>query len=105
MSVTFSIIAGLVVPFVVSFLKNKAWSAQVKQVIAIAVSLVVGAGITIVDNGVSVVSWQDFLANFGVIFAVANIWYSQYFGGTSLNASLENIGVGSSTLPSEVDLP
>jgi hypothetical protein len=105
MSITFSIIAGLIVPFVVSFLKNKAWSVQVKQVVAIVVSLAVGAGITVIDNGVSIANWQDLLANFGIIFTVANIWYNQYFGNTSVNASLENSGVGSGAFPSEVDLP
>jgi uncharacterized membrane protein len=105
MSVTFAVIAGLIVPFVVSFLKNKAWSTQVKQLIAIAVSLVVGAGITVIDNGVSVSNWQDFLANFGVIFTVANVWYGQYFGDTAVNTKLESSGVGSSTLPSEIDFP
>lgn len=105
MSVTFAIIAGLIVPFVVSFLKNKAWSAQIKQIVAIAVSLVVGVGITIIDNGVSISNWQDLLANFGVIFTVANVWYGQYFGDTTINAKLESTGVGSSTLPSEIDFP
>ena len=105
MSVTFSIIAGLIVPFLVSFLKSKAWSAQAKQVVAIVVSFVVGAGITVIDNGVSISNWQDLLANFGVIFTVANVWYSQYFGGTAVNAKIESSGVGSSTLPSEIDFP
>jgi hypothetical protein len=102
MSVTFSIIAGLVVPFVVSFLKSKAWSAQVKQLVAIVVSLVVGAGVTVIDNGVELATWQDLLANFGVIFTVANIWYSQYFGSTSVNTVLENTGPGSGSFPPEV---
>lgn len=105
MSITFSVIAGLVVPFLVSFLKSKAWSTQVKQLVAIVVSLVVGAGITIIDNGVAIANWQDFLANFGIIFTVANVWYSQYFGDTAINAKLESSGVGSSTLPSEINYP
>lgn len=105
MSVTFAVIAGLIVPFVVSFLKNKTWSTQVKQLIAIAVSLVVGVGITFIDNGVSVDGWQDILANFGVVFTVANVWYGQYFGNTVVNAKLESSGVGASSLPSEIDFP
>ena len=105
MSITFSIIAGLIVPFAVSFLKSKTWSVQVKQVVAIAVSLIVGAGITIIDNGVEISNWQDFLANFGVIFTVANIWYSQYFGDTAINAKLESSGVGANAIPSEIDFP
>lgn len=105
MSITFSIIAGLIVPFAVSFLKSKTWSNQAKQLVAVVVSLVVGAGVTVIDNGVSLATWQDFLANFGVIFTVANIWYNQYFGGTSVNSALENAGPGASAYPSEIDAP
>lgn len=105
MSITFSIIAGLVVPFAVSFLKSKTWSNQMKQLVAVIVSLVVGAGITVIDNGVSVATWQDLLANFGIIFTVANIWYNQYFGGTAINSTLENTGPGAHSYPSEIDNP
>jgi hypothetical protein len=105
MTITFSILAGLVVPFLVSFLKSKTWSAEVKQLMAIGVSLIVGAGVTVIDNGVELMTWQDFVANFGVIFTVANIWYSQYFGNTSINAVLENTGPGSGSFPPEVMEP
>ena len=87
-------LAGFVVPFVVSFLKNTAWSAQAKQIVSVAVCLVVAFGITVVDNGVNIGDWKTLLLNLGVIFTVAQVFYQQYFGGTSVNAKLEVSGVG-----------
>lgn len=89
-------LAGFVVPFVVSYLKNMNWSSQVKQGVSVGVSLLVAVGITAIDNGVDLGNWKDLVMNLGVIFTVAQVFYQQYFGGTSVNAKLESIGVGSS---------
>jgi len=88
-------LAGFVVPFVVSYLKNMSWTAQVKQVVSVVVCLLVAVGITAIDNGVNLGNWKDLIMNLGVIFTVAQVFYQQYFGGTSVNAKLESIGVGS----------
>ena len=88
-------LAGIIVPFIVSYMKNTAWSAKTKQVVAIVVSLVVAFGITAIDNGVKFDQWKDLLINLGVVFSVAQVFYQQYFGGTAVNAKLESIGVGS----------
>jgi hypothetical protein len=87
-------LAGLVVPFFVSFLKNTAWSAKTKQIVSVVICLVVAVGITAIDNGVNLGDWKTLLVNLGVIFTVAQVFYQQYFGGTSVNAKLESIGVG-----------
>jgi putative flippase GtrA len=87
-------LAGFVVPFVVSFLKNTAWSAQAKQIVSVVVCLAVAFGITVVDNGVNIGDWKTLLLNLGVIFTVAQVFYQQYFGGTSVNAKLDVSGVG-----------
>lgn len=89
-------LAGFVVPFIVSYLKNMGWSAQVKQIVSVGISLLVAVGITVVDNGVNLGDWKELLMNLGVIFTVAQVFYQQYFGGTAVNAKLESIGVGSS---------
>lgn len=89
-------LAGFVVPFIVSYLKNMNWSAQVKQVVSVAVCLVVAVGVTAIDNGVDLGNWKDLILNLGVIFTVAQVFYQQYFGGTAVNAKLESIGVGAS---------
>jgi hypothetical protein len=60
----------------------------------VVISLVVAFGITAIDNGVDLGNWKDLLLNLGVVFTVAQIFYQQYFGGTSLNSKLESIGVG-----------
>jgi putative flippase GtrA len=87
-------LAGFVVPFIVSYLKNTDWSAQAKQGVSVVTSLVVAFGITAIDNGVDLGNWKDLLLNLGVVFTVAQVFYQQYFGGTSLNSKLESIGVG-----------
>lgn len=93
-NVGISALAGLIVPFFISFLKNTAWSAKTKQIVSVAVSLVVAVGITVIDNGVNLGDWKQLTANLAVVFAVAQVFYQQYFGGTSINAKLESIGVG-----------
>jgi hypothetical protein len=93
-NVGISALAGLIVPFFISFLKNTAWSAKTKQIVSVVVSLVVAVGITVIDNGVNLGDWKQLAANLAVIFTVAQVFYQQYFGGTSVNAKLESIGVG-----------
>lgn len=87
-------LAGLVVPVLISFLKNTNWSTKAKQAVAVGTSLVVAVGITVVDNGVDLTDWKVLLTNLAVVFTVAQVFYQQYFGGTALNAKLESIGVG-----------
>jgi hypothetical protein len=88
-------LAGFVVPFIISYLKNMNWSSQVKQGVSVAVCLVVAVGVTAIDNGVDLGNWKNLVMNLGVIFTVAQVFYQQYFGGTAINAKLESIGVGS----------
>jgi putative flippase GtrA len=88
-------LAGFVVPFIVSYLKNTSWSAQMKQGVSVVISLLVAFGITAIDNGVDLGNWKNLLLNLGVVFTVAQVFYQQYFGGTSINSKLESIGVGS----------
>lgn len=87
-------LAGFIVPFIVSYMKNMNWSSQAKQIVSVVVSLVIAVGVTAVDNGVDLGNWKDLIMNLGVIFTVAQVFYQQYFGGTAINARLESIGVG-----------
>lgn len=95
MNPTVAIIAGFLLPFVVSFLKDRTWSQNVKQLVAFGASAVVAVGVTAIDEGTDLSNWDAFVANLGVIFATAQVWYGQYFGGTSVNTYLESKGVGS----------
>jgi len=87
-------LAGVILPFVISFLKDTTWSTQIKHLVSFGLSAVVAFGITVVDNGVVISNWTEFLANLGVIFTVANVVYTQYFSNTELNKKIENVGVG-----------
>lgn len=85
---------GVVMPFVISFLKDVTWSTQAKHAVSLAVSAVAAVGITAIDNGVDLANWQNFVANLGIIFTVSNVVYRQYFENTALNLKVENVGVG-----------
>ena len=74
-------LAGLFVPFFVSFLKDVTWSTKVKQGVCVAVSVLVAVGITAIDKGVNLTDWKVLVSNLAVIFSVAQIFYNQYFGG------------------------
>jgi hypothetical protein len=105
MSITFALIGGIIAPFIVSFLKSKAWSAKVKQAVSIATSIAIGAGVTFIDGGMTDFSVANLLANVGVVFSVATVWYNQYFGDTAVNAVLESHGVGANVYQSEINNP
>lgn len=93
-SIGIAALAGLFVPFIVSFLKNVNWNTKVKHIIAVVVSGAIGVGITAIDNKTNLTDWSALLTNIAVVFGVSQVWYNQYFGGTALNAKIENIGVG-----------
>lgn len=86
--------AGVVIPFLVSYLKDIDWSAKTKQLLSFAVSLVFAVGVTVVDKGVQLDTVPALLANLGVIFTTAQVFYQQFIKDTSVNASIENHGVG-----------
>ncbi len=87
-------VAGVLIPFLISFLKDVTWSAKTKQALAFGASLLVAAGITAYDNGVALSEWDNLAANLGVVFTTGQLVYQQYFSGTRVNARLENAGVG-----------
>lgn len=81
-------IGALVVPPVVSFLKNIKWSPQIKQLIAGLLSLGIGA------LGIWIVAPKDFglpLASLGgLIYAGSQAVYGLYFKGSSVDTILTN---------------
>lgn len=93
-SLTVAAIAGFFAPVAVSYLKGADWSDKVKQLVAIAVAFIIGAVITVVDNGVKIDNWDTLVANFTVIYTVANVWYTTYFSSTGINADLEETKAG-----------
>lgn len=85
-----AVAAGVVVPFVVSYLKSKSWSQETKHLLSLIVSVVFAVAVTGYDKGFSVDAWQNFVANAGVIFTAAQVFYTQFFQKTELNYSLES---------------
>lgn len=86
---TAATIALILVP-VISLVKRDSWSTQVRQTVAIAAALVAAIGGAIVDGNIS--NLGEFVAYLGTARLVAETLYTQYFGGTTLNARLEAVG-------------
>jgi hypothetical protein len=94
-TMTFAVVAGLIIPTVISYLKSTGWSKQAKQALSFAASVVVGIGISVIDYGVSFDDWSSIVANVGIVFTTAQLFYRQYFADTELNERLEKAGIGS----------
>lgn len=89
-----SVLVGLIVPAIVSYLKNPNWSRQLKQGIAIAVSVVVTLASLLVTG--ELVFDGNFLANLGaslsVVIATSTVFYNLWFKNTVTNNKLEAAG-------------
>jgi hypothetical protein len=85
----FAALLGILLPPLVSLLKSTSWRTEVKQLVAVAASLVVAVGLAFFDGGVSTWTWEAFAANAAVIFGFSQVVYTQYFGKTRVNAELE----------------
>jgi predicted membrane channel-forming protein YqfA (hemolysin III family) len=85
-----SVALGFVAPFVISFLKQTAWSLQIKLLLAFAVSAVFGAAAAY-STGALVT--EDYVGAIGVVFTVSNLFYQSYFANTPINTRLENVGL------------
>lgn len=89
-------IAAIIIPPIVSFLKNTDWSFQIKQLLSFVVSFVAGLLVLVVDNGVSVDTLTDtnlVFNNFAMIFTASHIMYTQFFEKLKVNEKLEDIKV------------
>jgi len=85
--VIISVVQGLLLPFVVSFLKGQQWSHNVKLLFSMVVSLIV-AGITLlVKNDFD---WNYLLANAALVWASAQILYKTWFEDTGVEVKLAN---------------
>lgn len=82
-------IASVVMPFIVSLLKNPAWSAELKLGLAIVVAVALGAAVAVVDGGVTLVTLT---ANIGQVLGYSQIFYGLIVKNTGINAKLEAVG-------------
>lgn len=82
-----SIVQGLLLPFLVSFLKGQQWGDNVKLLFSMGVSLVVAALTLLVQNDFS---WDYLLANAALIWSSAQVVYKTWFQNTAVEVKLAN---------------
>lgn len=80
-----SIILGLVLPFVVSFLKGQQWSENVKMLFSMGVAIVAAAITLLVQNDFN---WESLLANSATVWAMAQVLYKTWFQTTNAEGKL-----------------
>jgi hypothetical protein len=85
--VIISLVQGLLLPFLVSFLKGQQWGNNVKMLFSMGVSLVVSAATLLVQNDFN---WEYLLTNAALIWASAQVVYKTWFQDTAVNATLSN---------------
>ncbi len=89
MDIVVLMIAGTVVPPVASFLKSEKWPNWAKLAISLLVSLGISIGAMAING--SFQSWQEFVAQFAVVWATSQLVYKQYFSNTDLNSTLTGL--------------
>jgi hypothetical protein len=92
-----ALIAGLICPPVVAFVKNDKLPGQVNQVISILVALAAGAAAVAVTGHISSVS--QLLAASTEIWAVSQIVYRQYFRESPLEKLIAGLFSASAAAP------
>lgn len=92
-----SVLIGLVVPAVTSFLKNPRWSRELKTLLVVAVCAVGAVGSMLVTGDLTFDSnfWGQLGASGAAVFTSATLFYNMYFKKTEANKELEAKGVGS----------
>lgn len=89
--------AGVVAPFLISFLKSETWSTQTKRYFAVAVSIPLGVGVMIATGG-----WDTFAITDvdGILAAATEVWllgqvaFAFVIKGTKLEDRASETGAG-----------
>jgi hypothetical protein len=88
-----TIIGGFVTAPVTSLLKHENWTAQIKQLVALGVSMAVtAASIAIVQPHLFMAA-QTVLGLLGVIYTASQALYQTLFSGTTVNKMLTKINL------------
>lgn len=87
MEVFANLAIGLLVPIVVSYLKDQGWPDALKLALSLGISILVGAATTWVAGQADGTpwTWQDFAANSGLVFTAATAFYKTIFQGVNFN--------------------
>lgn len=86
----YTFIVGALLPAVITMIKQESWSTLVKQVLAVAVSLVAAIVTQAIDVGFS--DWEGFVANWGTIYAMAQVTYTGFWQTTKIESTLRAVG-------------
>src|SRR5688572_3406374 len=86
-----SLIFGLIVPPLVSFLKSCDWRLEYKTLLCGAVSAVAAVASLAITGEIST---ANFLMNLPIVFASATAFYNLKFKDLSVNKTLTESGVG-----------
>lgn len=82
-------ICGVILPFVISFLKSASWPRYYKVGLALGTSLIVAVVIALVTGDVDL----TILANWGVIFGTAETLYTTILSKSGLEDVMRSKGV------------
>lgn len=94
------VILGLLAPLIISALKRAGSSPVVNQLVAIVVSIVLGAASVVIDSGgFGTFDVPHVLAFSTGVFAVAQVIYQTYFHETDFNKRLTRLIWGVSSVP------
>jgi biotin transporter BioY len=79
---------GLLMPFVVSWLKGRNWPDWAKVLLSLGLSIVGGALVAFVDGSLNL---QTLAHSSTAIFTSATVFYKLWFETTSVNSHLEQL--------------
>lgn len=82
-----NLIAGLLLPPLISWLKDCRWPAHAKLALSLLLSLLAGGVSAYLDGALN---WSDLVSSGAVVFTVATAFYKFWFEQTDLNQRLED---------------
>lgn len=86
-----SIIAGMAVTPLISFLKAQKWPSNIKIVFSMVFCLVVALASAALNGEIR--NFADVASKFAVVWASSQALYSMWFGGTDVNSRLSETKV------------
>ena len=86
-SEAWALILGILMPFLISFLKQPSWPRWVKVGLAVSVSVVAGLGTAYFDNQL-VFTPLKAVVDFAIVLAGSQAFYLRWFQDSSLEQTL-----------------
>lgn len=83
--VIISVIQGILLPLIVSFLKGQQWSTNAKFAFSIGISIAVAAATLLLENNFD---WKFLVANAATVWASAQVVYQTWFKDTTVQSNL-----------------